>query len=118
MKQVVIIGVGLIGGSLAMDIKKLYPEAKFTGVDTNENHLVQALELGLIDRKGAYSDVEESDLVILSIPVDVSVTALPKILDQVGENTLVLDMGSTKQNICEAVKEHKNRRNFFVGLRA
>lgn len=114
MKQIVIIGVGLIGGSLAKDIKKLYPKAMFTGIDNNENHLVRAMELGLIDRKGTYTDLKKSDLVILAIPVDVSATELPIILNNVGDDTLVLDMGSTKQSICEAVKEHHNRRNFLA----
>lgn len=114
MNNIVIIGVGLIGGSLAKDIKKLYPEVLILGIDTNDNHLSLALELGLIDKKGTYSDLKTAQLVILSIPVDVSATELPLILDKVGDDTLVLDMGSTKQNICKVVNEHKNRRNFLA----
>ena len=114
MNNIVIIGVGLIGGSLAKDIKKLYPKTSIVGIDTNGNHLSQALELGLIDKKGTYSELKKTDLVILSIPVDASAAELPLILDHVGDDTLVLDMGSTKQNICEVVSEHKNRRNFLA----
>ncbi len=52
MKNIYIIGIGLIGGSMALDIKKLYPDSKVYGIDVNEEHLDQALDLKLIDKKG------------------------------------------------------------------
>ncbi|MFT0716321.1 prephenate dehydrogenase [Flagellimonas lutimaris] len=112
--KVVIIGVGLIGGSFAKDVKKLHPEAKIIGVDKSEAHLDEALQLQIIDKKGDYQDLETADLVYVGIPVNVLVTELPKILDAAGDETVVIDAGSTKRLICEQVTEHPKRRNFMA----
>lgn len=108
------IGIGLIGGSFAIDIKKHFPEVVIYGIDTNENHLNNAKELGVIDEKATLADLENADLVIVSIPVDVTVTLLPIILDKISENSLVIDAGSTKEAICKAVEHHPKRRNFLA----
>ncbi|MDF0708036.1 MAG: prephenate dehydrogenase [Bacteroidota bacterium] len=112
--RVVIIGVGLIGGSFAMDVKKLHPDAEIIGVDKSEEHLDEALQLQIIDKKGDYSALSNADLVYVGIPVNVLVTELPNILDAVGDETVVMDAGSTKRLICEQVAEHPNRRNFMA----
>ncbi|RPG35143.1 MAG: prephenate dehydrogenase [Muricauda sp. TMED12] len=112
--KVVIIGVGLIGGSFAKDVKKLHPEAEIIGVDKSEAHLDEALQLQIIDKKGDYQDLETADLVYVGIPVNVLVTELPKILDAAGDETVVIDAGSTKRLICEQVTEHPKRRNFMA----
>src|SRR5690606_9576723 len=69
---------------------------------------------GLIDAEATYTELAKADLVILSVPVDAAAKLLPEILDHIADHTLVLDMGSTKQNICQTVKTHKNRRNFLA----
>ena len=112
--KVVIIGVGLIGGSFAKDVKKVHPEAEIIGVDKSEAHLDEALQLQIIDKKGDYQDLETADLVYVSIPVNVLVSELPKILDTVGDETVVMDAGSTKRLICEQVADHPKRRNFMA----
>ena len=112
--KVYIIGIGLIGGSLAFDIKKHYQQAKISGIDANENHLAEAMQLGIIEEKATFDDLNLADFVILSTPVDVSVVILPEILDKIGEETLVLDVGSTKLPICEAISNHPKRRNFMA----
>jgi prephenate dehydrogenase len=112
--NITIIGIGLIGGSLALDIKRHYPNAKISGIDANENHLSEALKLGIIEDIITFEDLKFSDFVILSTPVDVSVVILPEILEKIGEETLVLDVGSTKLPICEAVINHPKRRNFMA----
>ena len=112
--KVVIIGVGLIGGSFAKDVKKLHPESEIIGVDKNESHLDKAMELHVIDKKGGYSDLETADMVFVGIPVNVLVSELPKILDAVGDETVVMDAGSTKRLICEQVENHPKRRNFMA----
>ncbi len=112
--KVYIIGIGLIGGSLALDIKKHYPNATVSGIDANENHLAEAMQLGIIEEKATFDDLNLADFVILSTPVDVSVVILPEILDKIGEETLVLDVGSTKLPICEAISSHPKRRNFMA----
>ena len=112
--RITIIGIGLIGGSMALDIKKHYPNAKISGIDANENHLAEAIKLEIIEESATYEDLKFSDFVILSTPVDVSVLILSEILDKIGEETLVLDVGSTKFPICEAVSNHPKRRNFMA----
>lgn len=112
--KVYIIGLGLIGGSMALDIQKMYPEVKIYGVDTNENHLEEAFNLGLIHQKVMLSEISEADLIILAVPVDVAVVLLPEILNTVSEKTLVMDVGSTKKPICEAVENHSKRGNFLA----
>lgn len=112
--KVVIIGVGLIGGSFAKDVKKVHSEAEIIGVDKSEAHLDEALQLQIIDKKGDYQDLETADMVYVSIPVNVLVSELPKILDTVGDETVVMDAGSTKRLICEQVADHPKRRNFMA----
>jgi len=111
--NVFVIGIGLIGGSLARDIRKHYPEARIFGIDLNPDHLQEALDLGLIDEASDYDGLSSADLVILTIPVDAMVKELPHVLDQVGEKTLVLDAGSTKAEICQYVADHPKRRNYL-----
>lgn len=112
--KVYIIGIGLIGGSMGLDIKILYPETTVYGVDTNEDHLQEALALGVIDETSILENVSDADFVIVSVPVDVAVTVLPEVLDLIGENTIVFEVGSTKTLICEAVSNHPKRRNFIA----
>jgi len=104
----------LIGGSFAKDVKKLHPEAEIIGVDKSDAHLDEALQLQIIDKKGDYSTLATADLVYIGIPVNVLVTELPKILDAAGDETVVIDAGSTKRLICEHVAKHPKRRNFMA----
>ena len=114
MEKIYIIGVGLIGGSFALDIKRLHPETKIFGIDHNESHLNEALSLNIIDATASLEELKNADLVIVAIPVNATVKQLPEILDKISDNTLVLDVGSTKEDICEAVKNHPKRRNFLA----
>lgn len=114
MKNIYIIGVGLIGGSIAKDVKSLNPEIKIFGIDNNDKHLDEALDLNIIDFKANLDDLKDADSVILSIPVDAAVLLLPKILDLVNEDTLVMEAGSTKVEICKAAENHPKRRNFLA----
>lgn len=112
--KVVVIGIGLIGGSMVLDIKALHPEATILGIDANENHLQQAIDLGVVEKAGTSEDLSDSDFVIVSVPVDIALTVLPQVLDAVGENTIVFEVGSTKLPICEAVANHPKRRNYIA----
>lgn len=114
MKNIYVIGVGLIGGSLALDIKSHDANVNIFGIDTNEAHLDEALNLKVIDQKATYKDLGNADLVILSIPVDVAVLEIPKVLDIIADHTLVIDVGSTKLDICKAAEHHQKRRNFLA----
>ena len=114
MKNIYIIGVGLIGGSLALDIKALDGTIQVFGIDTNASHLEEAISLGVIDAVVEYSDLGTADLVVLAIPVDKALVELPKVLDAISDQTLVIDVGSTKLPICDVVKDHEKRRNFLA----
>lgn len=114
MKKISFIGVGLIGGSMALDIRQIFPEAELLGIDKNTENLRDAIALNIVDREGQTSDLATSDLVLISIPVTQIVNILPEILDQIGENTLVIDMGSTKGTICQCVENHPKRSNFLA----
>lgn len=114
MKNIYVIGVGLIGGSFSLDIKSVYPDAKVLGIDHNDAHLEEAKALKLIEEKASYDDLKNAELVILSIPVDAAVLELPKILDAISDDTLVMDVGSTKLPVCKAIDNHPRRRNFLA----
>ena len=112
--KVFVIGIGLIGGSMVLDIKTLHPEAKIYGIDNNESHLAEAIALGVVDASATFSDLADADFVIVSVPVDVALTVLPQVLDVIGDQTIVFEVGSTKMPICEAVANHPKRRNFIA----
>ncbi|MCR8668856.1 prephenate dehydrogenase [Aestuariibaculum sp. M13] len=114
MNNIFVIGVGLIGGSLAIDIKKNNPNAVIHGIGRNDNTLDEALALKLIDKKATLEDLNQADLVIVSIPVDATVKILPTVLDNISDTGLVVDVGSTKLDICKVVENHPKRRNFLA----
>lgn len=99
---------------MARDIKRLHPEYTIFGIDADSAHLEEAGQLGLIDVKSEYKELHKADVVIVSIPVDKLVEELPKILDGVNDDTVVLDAGSTKSLICKTVADHPKRRNFLA----
>ena len=71
MKHIFVIGVGLIGGSIALDLKRLNPEVTVYGMDNNPAHLAEAISLKIIDKKAEFADLKHADLVILSIPYQI-----------------------------------------------
>ncbi len=112
--NVFVIGIGLIGGSMVKDIKEFSSDVTIYGVDINDAHLEEALSLNIIDEKATFKDLAIADVVIVTIPVDVMVVELPKILDVVSDNAVVIDAGSTKSLICKTVENHPKRRNFLA----
>ena len=114
MKQVSIIGIGLIGGSFALDLKQQFPEVQITGIDQNEAHLSEALELEIIDQIGDLNSLVDADLVVLAIPVNAALEVLPEVLNLISDQAVVIDMGSTKEAICKAVSTHPKRTQFLA----
>jgi prephenate dehydrogenase len=114
MKQVCIIGVGLIGGSFALDLKQYINGVRVLGIDQNEAHLTDALELGIIDQIGTFDRLMDADLVVLAIPVNAAIKVLPQVLELIADHTVVIDMGSTKEAICEVVSSHPRRAQFLA----
>lgn len=112
--NVFVVGIGLIGGSFVKDIKAKMSDVTIYGIDANDAHLEEAFSLNLIDVKSSYEDLHLADFVMVSIPVDVMVRELPKILDEVNDDCVVCDAGSTKELICATLDNHPKRRNFLA----
>lgn len=113
MNKIAVIGLGLIGGSLALELKKS-TWATVYGLDKNSNHLDKALELGIIYEKIDFDSIHEMDVVIIAVPVNVIPELSVKVLDLIGVKTLVFDVGSTKAAVCDAIREHPKRKNFVA----
>ncbi|WP_109829804.1 prephenate dehydrogenase [Reichenbachiella versicolor] len=113
--KVVVVGLGLIGGSAALKLRQTGFATDLVGVDRNDKNADKAVELGLVDNISDLSVVAEAELVLLAIPVTSMEAVLPSILDQIGEQTTVLDLGSTKERIALAVKGHDKRSQFVAG---
>ncbi|MFD1315316.1 prephenate dehydrogenase [Namhaeicola litoreus] len=113
MKNVAVIGLGLMGGSLALELKKS-TWATIYGIDKNPEHLQKAVDLGIIFEKVDIEKVKEVDTVILAAPVNVIPELALQVLDRIGDDTLVFDVGSTKTMVCDAVRNHPKRKNFVA----
>lgn len=109
-----IIGLGLIGGSIALDLKKAGLATRTTGVDLSSANAEEAVRLGLVDKIDQPESVKEADVVIMAIPVSALVKLLPAVLDLVPSHTVVIDAGSTKSQICRAVANHPKRAQFVA----
>ena len=114
MNNVFVVGVGLIGGSLCLDIKKIYPKVKIYGIDSSTDNLDLAIKLNLIDYKTSLDNLNKADLVLISTPVDVANKIIIDVLNTINSKSLVIDFGSTKMNICSKVKNHKKRKNYLA----
>ncbi len=111
--KITIVGLGLIGGSMAKDLRRVGFATEIVGVDNNPMHQQKALELGLVDKIASLEEGSaEADLLIFAIPVDKMVAVLPTVLDHIDVSTSVTDVGSTKKLICQAVENHPRRGNF------
>ena len=109
-----IIGLGLIGGSFAIAAKKHISPSKLFGNDKNLENEKKALELGLIDEILKKTDFFQMDVILLAIPVDAALDLIDDLLDQINDNTLLIDVGSTKSMICEKVAFHPRRNQFLA----
>jgi len=110
-----IIGVGLIGGSIALKLKQKNVADFIYGIDSNIENLTEALALNIINEKtDLETGIKNSDLIIIAIPVDSTRKILPKILDLVSDKQTVMDVGSTKSGIVNSVKDHPKRARFVA----
>lgn len=111
---IAIVGIGLIGGSLAITLKENGFAQKVIGVDIRPDNIDKALRRRLIDEERSLKEaIAESDIIILSTPVDAMLHILPGILDQV-EKQIVIDVGSTKECLLGKVKDHPNRGRYVA----
>jgi len=112
--KVGIIGLGLIGSSLALKISEAYNDIRIYGEDISESNLNYTIENKIISNKLEEKDYSKLDILFVAIPVDQVLKVLSPILDKVGENTLVVDLGSTKKPICDLANSNQNRRKFLA----
>jgi len=112
--QIAVIGLGLIGGSMALDLKKSGFATEITGVDSKELNAEIALELHIIDRIAPLKEaIDNCKVIILAVPVQNILKLLPDILDQVTDQ-VVIEVGSTKQAVTDLVKDHPKRAQFVA----
>lgn len=113
-KKIAIVGTGLIGGSLAIQLHEKKLSSRLIGVDASEENAKKALELELVDEILPLDEaVSKADVIVLSVPVDVMMTILPGILDKI-EKQIVLDLGSTKSQLIEIIKSHPRRGRYVA----
>jgi prephenate dehydrogenase len=113
---VAVIGIGLIGGSLVVDLRKRGFTDRIIGVDSNLHHQNIALLCGLVDENDTLENaIDRSDLIILATPVNTNCLMLPAILDRIaGTSKVVTDMGSTKASIAEVSRDHPARGRYVA----
>jgi prephenate dehydrogenase len=113
---VAVVGVGLIGGSLMLDLRKRKFADRIIGVDSSLQHQNIALLCGIIDEADTLENaVDKSDLIVLCTPVSTNCAMLPGILDRItGTTKVVTDMGSTKAGIAEISKDHPCRGRYVA----
>jgi prephenate dehydrogenase len=119
MKQppfdICVIGLGLIGGSLAIGLRESGFARRVVGVDQNPAHGQKALELGLCDTIDTLENaVKASDIILVTTPVHTLNYLIPKVLDIIQPHQMVLDAGSTKHPVLEAVAQHAQRARFVA----
>ena len=103
-------GLGLIGGSFALSLKDKGLYDKVWGIDSSERNAAKALELKLVDEIVSLDmAIAESDLIVLSTPVDTIPVLATKILNRIGKHQILMDMGSTKEELIELTSMHPNR---------
>ena len=112
--KVGIIGLGLIGGSMAVDLRRRGFADEVLGVETDPVNAAAAEKIGLADRIVSFEEcVGQADLVVLAVPVGAAVKMLPQVLDLfAGQKKVVIDVCSTKEQLARAVKYHPERRRY------
>ena len=113
--KVAIFGIGLIGGSLARDLRAVGFADEIIGVENSPSHAEKALELGLVDRiEPKETAITEADLIVLTVPVNALIDELKYVLSKIEPHHVVTDMGSTKGILIDAVKDAPNRNRYVA----
>ena len=113
--KVTVIGLGLIGGSFALALRAKGIATDIVGVESSPLHAAKALELGIVDSILPLAEaVEGAELIAIAVPVDVIPQLAVKILNRVTADQIVIDMGSTKGELCEIISQHPARSRFVA----
>ncbi|MDX2359986.1 MAG: prephenate dehydrogenase [Crocinitomicaceae bacterium] len=111
-----IIGLGLIGGSMGLDLRSLGSVQKVIGFDINSDHQECARRMKIVDHLVDLNELyRTSDIIILATPVNITERILPSVLDEVSEGQIVTDVGSSKGTICKLARNHENGHQFIAG---
>lgn len=111
-----IIGIGLIGGSIAKELKtRSLGSIEVLGVDKNPEHVSTIESLGLVDRMLSEEEVfDQADIIILSTPVNIIKDKIGSLLNKITQEQVLIDTGSTKRFICQSIESHPNRKRFVA----
>lgn len=110
--RLAVIGIGLIGGSLALSLRKKGFVSNVIGVDNNPEHQAEALRLGIVDEIMTLEDaVKLADIIAIATPVNIAEKLLPSILDLVDQQ-IVFDLGSTKEAVAQIASAHAKKGRF------
>ena len=112
--KVGIVGLGLIGGSIGLKLKDLYDNIIIYGYDIDDDSVSYCLKNKIIDVKFDEEFISELDFLFLAIPVDSIKKQLSDYLNKTSNKTLIIDLGSTKFQICNSVDNHQNRKNYLA----
>ena len=112
---ITVVGIGLIGGSMAISLQESGFAKKVIGVDALRENEKKAVRRYLVDETMPLKEaVQQSDIIIVSTPVDVMLKVIPEVLDLVADKQIVLEVGSTKEYLLAALKEHPNRKRLVA----
>jgi len=112
--KVGIVGLGLLGGSIGLKLKDLYDNITIYGYDIDYKSVSYCLKNNIIDVKFEEEFISELDFIFLAIPVDSIKNQLPDYLNKTSDKTLIIDLGSTKFQICNSVENNQNRKNYLA----
>ena len=112
--KVGIVGLGLIGGSIGLKLKDLYDNIIIYGYDIDDDSVSYCLKNKIIDVKFDEEFISELDFIFLAIPVESIKNQLSAYLNKISDKTLIIDLGSTKFQICNSVENHQNRKNYLA----
>jgi len=110
---VAVVGIGLMGGSMAIDLKRRGYARHVIGVDRDRLHAATALRIGLVDETLDLDDaLARADVIVLAVPVNATMALLPAVLDRIRPDQVLTDVASTKKTIVDSVRSHGRRRRF------
>lgn len=116
-ERMAVVGLGLIGGSLAKAVKERKLVGDVLGIGRSEQRLKHARELGVIDSYSVQMDeiLGEADLVVVATPVGVIIDLIKKMIPFLKKGTIITDVGSVKKKIVEKVEAFIPDSFYFVG---
>ena len=113
MMKIGIIGIGLMGGSFALDFRSINKNSKIYGLDNDQKSLDYSIKNKIVDELLSDENCRHLDFLIISVPVHYISNIVKKYLNHISKNTLVIDLGSTKKSICDSLKNHPKRDQFL-----